>query len=58
VRRYMPHLLELIRNGTIDAKGIISHRLPLEEAKDAYFTFRDKKDDCIKCVLIPKHAQH
>jgi threonine dehydrogenase-like Zn-dependent dehydrogenase len=58
VRRYMPHLLELIRNGTIDAKGIISHRLSLEEAPDAYEMFRGKKDNCIKCVLIPKHAQH
>ncbi len=58
VRRYMPHLLELIRNGTIDAKGIITHRLPLEEAPEAYHIFRSKKDNCIKCVLIPKHAQH
>jgi threonine dehydrogenase-like Zn-dependent dehydrogenase len=57
VRRYMPHLLELIREGTIDAKGIISHRLPLEAAPDAYEIFRKKQDDCIKCVLIPSHAQ-
>jgi threonine dehydrogenase-like Zn-dependent dehydrogenase len=57
VRRYMPHLLDLIREGTIDAKGIISHRLPLEAAPDAYDIFRKKQDDCIKCVLIPSHAQ-
>jgi threonine dehydrogenase-like Zn-dependent dehydrogenase len=57
VRRYMPHLLELFREGTIDAKGIISHRLPLEAAADAYDIFRKKQDDCIKCVLIPSHAQ-
>ena len=57
VRRYMPHLLDLIREGTIDAKGIISHRFPLEAAPDAYEIFKQKKDDCIKCVLIPAHAQ-
>ncbi len=57
VRRYMPHLLDLIRAGTIDARGIISHRLPLEAAAEAYEIFRGKKDECIKCVLIPQHAQ-
>lgn len=29
VHRYMPHLLEHIRSGVIDAKAIISHRLPV-----------------------------
>jgi len=57
VRRYMPHLLEFIREGTIDAKGIISHRFPLESAPEAYEIFRNKQDECIKCVLIPSHAQ-
>jgi threonine dehydrogenase-like Zn-dependent dehydrogenase len=57
VRRYMPHLLDLIRAGIIDAKAIITHRLPLEEAPDGYRMFARKKDDCIKCVLMPAHAQ-
>jgi threonine dehydrogenase-like Zn-dependent dehydrogenase len=57
VRRYMPHLLDLIRGGVIDAKGIISHRVPLEDAADAYHMFAQKKDECRKVVLIPAHAQ-
>jgi threonine dehydrogenase-like Zn-dependent dehydrogenase len=57
VRRYMPHLLDLIRAGTIDAKGIISHRFPLDQAPEAYEMFQKKQDECIKCVLIPAHAQ-
>jgi threonine dehydrogenase-like Zn-dependent dehydrogenase len=56
VKRYMPRLLEHIRAGRIDAKGIITHRFPLEGAADAYRTFEQKKDDCIKCVLIPPQA--
>jgi threonine dehydrogenase-like Zn-dependent dehydrogenase len=56
VKRYMPHLLEHIRAGRIDAKGIISHRMPLEDAPEAYKLFSRKQDDCIKCVLIPKAA--
>jgi threonine dehydrogenase-like Zn-dependent dehydrogenase len=53
VRRYMPHLLEHIRAGRIDAKAIISHRLPLDDAPKGYHIFANKQDDCIKCVLMP-----
>lgn len=55
VRRYMPHLLEHIRAGRIDAKGIITHRFSLEDAPHAYHLFAQKRDGCIKCVLAP-HA--
>jgi threonine dehydrogenase-like Zn-dependent dehydrogenase len=55
-KRYMPHLLEHIRAGRIDAKGIITHRVPLENAADAYELFERKLDNCIKCVLIPPLA--
>jgi threonine dehydrogenase-like Zn-dependent dehydrogenase len=56
VKRYMPHLLEHIRAGRIDAKGIITHRFPLEDAVEAYRTFEQRKDGCIKCVLVPPDA--
>lgn len=54
-KRYMPHLLEHIRSGRVDAKGIITHRFPLRDAQRAYDLFSDKADGCIKCVLDP-HA--
>jgi threonine dehydrogenase-like Zn-dependent dehydrogenase len=56
VRRYMPHLLEHIRAGIIDAESIISHRFALEDAAEAYRLFDEKQDDCIKCVLVPPIA--
>jgi threonine dehydrogenase-like Zn-dependent dehydrogenase len=56
VHRYMPKLLDHIRSGRVDAKGIITHRLPLEELPDAYEMFARKKDGCIKAVLIPPSA--
>ncbi len=56
VKRYMPHLLEHIRSGNIDAQGIITHRFPLDEAPEAYRLFERRRDDCIKCVLIPPLA--
>jgi threonine dehydrogenase-like Zn-dependent dehydrogenase len=52
-KRYMPRLLEHIREGRVDAKGIISHRFPLDEVADAYKMFAGKTHDCRKVVLTP-----
>jgi threonine dehydrogenase-like Zn-dependent dehydrogenase len=51
VRRYMPHLLEHIREGRVDAKAIISHRFTLDELPQAYEMFARKQHDCRKVVL-------
>lgn len=51
VHRYLAPLLEKIENGDIDPSFIITHSLPLEQAPEAYKTFRDKQDGCIKVVL-------
>jgi threonine dehydrogenase-like Zn-dependent dehydrogenase len=53
MHRYMRPLLERVRRGEIDPSFIITHRLRLDEAPEAYKTFRDKRDDCIKVVLKP-----
>lgn len=53
VQRYSQPLLEKIERGEIDPSFVITHRLPLSEAPEAYQTFRDKKDGCIKVVLKP-----
>ena len=52
--RYMRPLLELIAGGLIDPSFVITHRLPLDQAPEAYKTFRDKRDGCIKVVLDPQ----
>lgn len=51
VHAYLPKLLDHVRAGDIDPTMIISHRLPLDEAPDAYRMFREKSDDCTKVVL-------
>jgi threonine dehydrogenase-like Zn-dependent dehydrogenase len=53
VQRYMNPLLQRIEKGEIDPSYIITHRISLDEAPDAYKTFRDKSDSCIKVVLRP-----
>jgi threonine dehydrogenase-like Zn-dependent dehydrogenase len=49
----MRPLLERIQNGDIDPSFVITHRLNLDDAPQAYKTFRDKQDECVKVVMRP-----
>jgi threonine dehydrogenase-like Zn-dependent dehydrogenase len=51
--RYMEPLLRRVEAGDIDPSFVITHVLPLEKGPDAYKTFREKQDGCIKVVLKP-----
>jgi threonine dehydrogenase-like Zn-dependent dehydrogenase len=53
VHRYVPELLDHIRSGRIDPSFVVTHRLPLSRAVEAYKLFRFQPDDCIKVVLDP-----
>lgn len=53
VKRHLPKLIEHVREGRIDPKAIITHRMPLEEVAEAYHLFSSKLDGCIKPVLVP-----
>ncbi len=53
VIHYMPHMFELVSSGKIDPGDVVSHVLPLSEAKLGYEIFDTKTDNCIKVVLKP-----
>ncbi len=53
VHRFIPELLDLIRNGKIDPSFVVTHRIPLSEAPRGYQMFRETRDGCIKVVLDP-----
>nr|AAA65728.1 alcohol dehydrogenase 3 [Methylobacter marinus] len=53
VQRYLEPLLEKIEEDQIDPSFVITHSLGLDEGPQAYKTFRDKEDGCIKVVLKP-----
>ena len=53
VHKYVPKLLDHIRQGRIDPSFVVTHRLPLSQAAHGYQIFREKKDGCIKVVLDP-----
>ena len=54
VHRYVPPLLERILAGEIDPSFVITHRIALDDVPEAYETFRDKKDGCVKVVIDPR----
>ena len=49
----MPKLYEMIKNEVFDPTEIITHTMPLEDAKQAYDIFDQKKDNNIKVILKP-----
>ncbi|HEX4124457.1 MAG TPA: zinc-dependent alcohol dehydrogenase [Tepidisphaeraceae bacterium] len=53
VHKYVPKLLDYIREGRIDPSFVVTHRMGLSDAPRAYEMFRDKKDGCVKVVLDP-----
>ncbi|WP_433945600.1 zinc-dependent alcohol dehydrogenase [Paenibacillus sp. SN-8-1] len=53
VIHYMPKLFKMITAGEFDPTEIITHRVPLDQASDAYKTFYEHEDDCIKVILKP-----
>lgn len=56
VKRLLPKLIDHVMAGRLDPKGLITHRVPLEEVAEAYHIFSAKRDNCIKPVLIPPSA--
>jgi threonine dehydrogenase-like Zn-dependent dehydrogenase len=53
VQKYLKPLYELIKQGRIDPSFVVTHRLGLDCAPDAYETFKHKQDECVKVVLKP-----
>ncbi len=53
VQRYLEPLMAMIADGRIDPSFIITHRIGLEDGPEAYKTFRDKTDGCVKVVIRP-----
>jgi threonine dehydrogenase-like Zn-dependent dehydrogenase len=56
VKRLLPRLIEHVKNGILNPKEIITHRIPLQDVAEGYHIFSRKLDNCIKPVLIPPGA--
>lgn len=53
VIHYMPYMYELVASDKVDVADIITHVIPLSEAKRGYEMFDTKTDNCIKVILKP-----
>lgn len=53
VQKYMKPLLDRVLNGEIDPSFIVTHRMKLDEAPEAYSRFLKKENGFIKVVLKP-----
>lgn len=54
VQRYSADLLRRIREGELDTRFLISHRLSLEEAPEGYRNFKENQNEWTKVVLKPR----
>jgi S-(hydroxymethyl)glutathione dehydrogenase/alcohol dehydrogenase len=50
---YMPVVYDLMRQGRLDPSDIVTHMMPLSEAKQGYEIFAQRKQHCIKVILRP-----
>lgn len=50
---YIDQCFEMVRSGKVVLDDIITHRLPLSKASEAYDMFKNKTDDCVKVVMKP-----
>jgi threonine dehydrogenase-like Zn-dependent dehydrogenase len=55
-RKYIPHLVELVRSGIIDPTAILTQIEPLTEAMEAYKAFDKREPGWIKVELNPRQA--
>jgi threonine dehydrogenase-like Zn-dependent dehydrogenase len=56
VKRLLPRLIEHVKEGRLNPKALITHKVPLEHVADAYRIFSGKLDNCIKPVLVPNNG--
>ncbi len=52
-RRIIPHLVKLVRNGSVDPLKVLTQREPIASAIEAYKTFAEHRPGWVKVELKP-----
>ncbi|CAA9485517.1 MAG: Threonine dehydrogenase and related Zn-dependent dehydrogenases [uncultured Solirubrobacteraceae bacterium] len=55
-QRYIPRLLEHVERGELETAYFATHEMRLEQAQEAYQTFKQKHDECLRVVFRPHGA--
>jgi S-(hydroxymethyl)glutathione dehydrogenase / alcohol dehydrogenase len=53
VHTHIDYLMDLVRDKKVFLDDIITHKLPLSKIAEAYQTFNNKEDNCMKVILKP-----
>jgi threonine dehydrogenase-like Zn-dependent dehydrogenase len=56
-QRYIPKLLEHVQRGELDPSYYATHEMRLDQAQDAYQTFKNKRDNCMRVIFRPGQAE-
>lgn len=56
-RRYLPHLIELVRNGSLDPTEVLTQVEPISSVIDAYKSFDKRQPGWIKVKLEPSREE-
>jgi threonine dehydrogenase-like Zn-dependent dehydrogenase len=56
-RRYLPHLVELVRNGSLDPGEVLTQTEPITSVIDAYKAFDKRQSGWIKVKLEPSREE-
>ena len=56
-RRYLPHLIELVRTGSLDPSEVLTQAEPMTSVIDAYKAFDKRQPGWIKVKLEPASAE-
>jgi L-iditol 2-dehydrogenase len=51
-----PRAIRLVESGAVDVKRLITHRFPLERAKEAFEIAAKYRDDVVKAVVFSRKA--
>jgi len=54
LHKYWKNILELIESGKVDPTFLISHRMDLNDAAEAYRIFDEKEEEALKIILKPR----
>ena len=52
-QRYMRRLLDYVERGEVDPSFVVTHRMTLDDAPQAFRMFKEKLDGCVRVVMRP-----
>ncbi|MFL5814086.1 MAG: zinc-dependent alcohol dehydrogenase [Bdellovibrionia bacterium] len=53
-QKYIPTLIDLVRQGKLDPSYILTHTMSLEEGPHGYSLFKEKKEGCVRVAFDPQ----